>query len=125
MERHSDTQFGSVRRAFGSLGDWIGCHQIPERSLHLKGVQLPVCARCTGVFLGQMLMILATLAGIRMSLLLAAAFMAPVVADWSIQYAGLKESTNARRVITGLFGGVGYVGALVALALIGIGSMKP
>ena len=70
-------------------------------------------------------MILATLAGIRMSLLLAAAFMAPVVADWSIQYAGLKESTNARRVITGLFGGVGYVGALVALALIGIGSMKP
>ena len=28
------------------------CHQIPERSFHLAGAQLPVCARCTGLYLG-------------------------------------------------------------------------
>ena len=28
------------------------CHQIPERSLHLAGCQLPLCARCTGTYLG-------------------------------------------------------------------------
>ena len=28
------------------------CHQIPERSFHLSGVQFPVCARCTGLYLG-------------------------------------------------------------------------
>jgi len=31
------------------------CHQIPERSFFLDGRQLPLCARCTGTFLGVML----------------------------------------------------------------------
>jgi uncharacterized membrane protein len=28
------------------------CHQIPERSFHLDAFQLPVCARCFGLYLG-------------------------------------------------------------------------
>ena len=28
------------------------CHQLPDRSFHLQGVQLPVCARCFGVYGG-------------------------------------------------------------------------
>jgi uncharacterized membrane protein len=28
------------------------CHQLPERSFHLHGAQLPVCARCFGLYLG-------------------------------------------------------------------------
>jgi uncharacterized membrane protein len=31
------------------------CHRIPERSFILDGQQLPLCARCTGTFLGAML----------------------------------------------------------------------
>lgn len=31
------------------------CHRIPERSFILGGRQLPLCARCTGTFLGAML----------------------------------------------------------------------
>lgn len=31
------------------------CHQIPERSFVLSGHQLPLCARCTGTFLGAVL----------------------------------------------------------------------
>jgi uncharacterized membrane protein len=30
----------------------IVCHQQPERSFHLAGGQLPVCARCTGLYVG-------------------------------------------------------------------------
>jgi hypothetical protein len=26
------------------------CHQRPERSFHLAGIQLPVCARCVGLY---------------------------------------------------------------------------
>lgn len=28
------------------------CHQLPDRSFHLSGIQFPVCARCTGLYLG-------------------------------------------------------------------------
>jgi uncharacterized membrane protein len=35
------------------------CHQIPERSLFINGVPLPLCARCTGMYLGAAFSLLA------------------------------------------------------------------
>ncbi len=37
-----------------SMGSVL-CHQRPERSFHLWMVQLPVCARCTGIYAGAAL----------------------------------------------------------------------
>jgi uncharacterized membrane protein len=37
------------------------CHQIPERSFILAGRRLPLCARCTGTFLGALLGVTAML----------------------------------------------------------------
>jgi hypothetical protein len=34
-----------------SVGRFI-CHQLPERSFYLWTAQLPVCARCTGIYVG-------------------------------------------------------------------------
>ncbi|MCS7009797.1 MAG: DUF2085 domain-containing protein [Anaerolineales bacterium] len=44
----------------GLLGklDGIGyavCHRIPERSFHVEGRPLPLCARCSGMYLGAMI----------------------------------------------------------------------
>ena len=41
----------------------VVCHQRPERSFHPGGVQMPVCARCFGLYLGAGLGVLA--AGVR------------------------------------------------------------
>ena len=41
--------------------DWVGyavCHRIPSHSLSLHDRPLPLCARCTGTYLGAMLAIL-------------------------------------------------------------------
>ena len=99
------------RRAM-ELGSFTGCHQMPERSFFWHGRQFPVCARCTGVFAGQ----LAALFLFRLvspPYWLLAAFCAIMLADWLVQRFGLRESTNLRRLITGLL--CGY--ALCTLAL--------
>jgi len=31
------------------------CHQIPSHSIHIDGTSLPLCARCTGIYLGALL----------------------------------------------------------------------
>jgi uncharacterized membrane protein len=40
-----------VATALTYVGAGYICHQRPERSFHLGGHQLPVCARCTGLYL--------------------------------------------------------------------------
>ena len=42
----------------------VVCHQRPDRSFHPEGVQMPVCARCAGLYLGAGLGVLAA-AGFR------------------------------------------------------------
>ena len=49
------SQVSSVGYAFAlamyAAGSLI-CHQRPERSFHLLGAQMPVCARCAGIYAG-------------------------------------------------------------------------
>jgi uncharacterized membrane protein len=43
-----------IAGALYAIGSFI-CHQRPERSFHLFGAQLPVCARCVGIYAGATL----------------------------------------------------------------------
>lgn len=38
----------------GAIGYAI-CHQIPARTIHIDGTPLPLCARCTGIYLGALM----------------------------------------------------------------------
>ncbi len=46
-----------------SGADWVGyavCHRITERSFSINGRQFPLCARCTGMYLGVALVFIVT-----------------------------------------------------------------
>lgn len=96
----------SFLRIIYTLGNHSGCHQLPERSFFYRGWQFPVCARCTGVFIGE---ILAIICGFFKKLPSgwAIAALSSMGLDWALQELHIKESTNRRRFITGLLGGFG------------------
>jgi uncharacterized membrane protein len=83
------------------------CHQRPERSFHLAGVQLPVCARCFGLYVaGAAGLIVAwrrrrTLSARAVQTLLALAAL-PIVTTVALEWLGAIETSNLQRMVTGL-----------------------
>lgn len=94
-------------------GDRVGCHQMPERSFFYHGYQFPVCARCTGVLIGSLLAIpLFFKIGFRKVPVFIGLGLMWV--DWVLQKAEVCESTNKRRLITGITGGFGVMSLQLA-----------
>ena len=89
------------------LGHWLGCHQMESRSFSLWGYQFPLCARCTGVLIGEILGIIMIILGIHLEWSLILAFILVMGADWFVQYIELVMSNNVRRLITGTMCGIG------------------
>lgn len=93
---------------FWNLGKKLGCHQLPERSFFWNGYQFPVCARCTGVYLGELIALFGHfLIGSywRIDLL----FCLIMLLDWTIQFLHIRPSTNPRRLVSGLLCGYGMM----------------
>ena len=89
-------------------GHRVGCHQRADRSFFWKGFQFPLCARCTGVLISYIfsLPIFLIFGG---NFAVCVVLMAVMFVDWFIQYLKIKESTNLRRLITGMCGGYGIM----------------
>lgn len=90
-------------------GSKLGCHQRADRSFFYKGYQFPVCARCTGVLLGYIAtpFIYLSFGFNYVTCLISCLIM---LLDWGVQYIRIKESTNIRRIVTGVLGGFGVFG---------------
>lgn len=89
------------------------CHQHAARSFHLGAAQLPVCARCLGLYAGALIGLLIWRAPSRdrmRTVLLAAA--APTALTWTAEAIGLWDPGNAMR-----FGGALPLGAAAALTV--------
>ena len=92
------------------IGEKFGCHQIQERSFTLFGYQFPLCARCTGILIGELMSLFTPLVGeLPKSKFVAISSIMPMALDGITQYIGLQESTNKRRFFSGFLAGVGMV----------------
>ena len=90
---------------------YCGCHQMPERSFFIGGYQLPLCARCTGILAGHVI-------GMVVSLfwdvsLLSLIGTIPLMIDGTVQQFTSYESTNHRRLFTGILYGFGMMSACI------------
>jgi uncharacterized membrane protein len=107
---------GSLSHAFAMAEYAAGslvCHQRPERSFHMWGVQLPVCARCTGIYVGAACASFAP-ARRRVSrpaiLLLAAA--APALLTLVFEWTTGQTPSNVIRAATGFLVGAAVMAVL-------------
>lgn len=95
------------------------CHRIPERTIHIKGKPLPLCARCTGILIGAlwaMLYLLFSWTNVGFfGFLVGIILMLPGAIDGFTQLFEYRVSNNLLRIVTGLLMGVGEV--LIAKAL--------
>ena len=81
------------------------CHQLSERSFHIRGVQLPLCARCMGLLLGFLILGPAVTLFTFGNMYLSLAFIGIMCLDGLLQLWGVLKSDNVRRLITGLLAG--------------------
>ncbi len=91
---------------FMKIGRFLGCHQMYSRSFFIRGYQFPVCARCTGVFVGEIIAI-PLVFFLKIKILWCLLLLIPMAADWTVQRFLGMESTNIRRFFTGIFAGFG------------------
>ncbi|MDR3301423.1 MAG: DUF2085 domain-containing protein [Spirochaetaceae bacterium] len=91
------------------IGASTGCHQFRERSFSIFGYQFPVCARCTGLGIGQFLGFIFSFALLKYNILIlfftAIFFLILLGIDGLGQLKQKWESKNHRRLFTGLLYG--------------------
>lgn len=108
-----------MRRSEEFLYKWLpivcGCHCRADRSFFHKGKKFPVCARCTGELIGIAAGIACCFIGTLPAWLLAL-LLIPLIVDGTVQSLTGYESTNFRRLISGILFGFGLFG-LFALSV--------
>jgi len=101
---------------------WI-CHQGPDRSFFIGNKQLPLCARCLGLYLSFLLAVPLSLSemkhirtlGLFEVVFLEALFVIPLLIDGFTQLLNLRQSNNSLRLVTGLLAGFGSANFLCYL----------
>ena len=98
-------QMNPISRLVYYLGD-VNCHQKLERSYSYNQNQMPFCARDVGIFAGLTIGFTYALGRrIELTLPLILLSLVPIGIDGTVQLLTDYESTNTKRVITGLIAG--------------------
>lgn len=97
------------------------CHQLPARSFHYGLVQLPVCARCIGIYggaaVGSMIFAICRprLAAVSPRAMLVAGSL-PVAITVALEWSGAWAPGNVIRALTGLVLGIAAAFVVVGAA---------
>ena len=95
-----------VAKSIYYIGD-LNCHQLSHRSYSYNDNQMSFCARDTGIFIGLVLgFMYASRKKTILTLPLVIAALIPIGLDGTIQLLTDYESTNPKRLITGLIAGI-------------------
>ena len=95
------------------------CHQNPERSYHLLGNPIAVCARCFGVYFGLFLGFIVYVMFIKVddieppSRIWLVLSLIPIGIDWTLGFFGIWENTHLSRFVTG-----GILGTICTMYLV-------
>jgi len=90
------------------------CHQLPAKSLNIGGIYLPICARCSGIYIGFFIAALILFIMFRKKesnlppiyiLVILCLFIFSTVVDGILSYFGHFETNNNIRFITGFLCG--------------------
>ncbi|GGE68582.1 putative membrane protein [Pedobacter psychrotolerans] len=103
--------------------EFVDCHRLPERSFFFKGKQFPLCARCTGIYVGYAIFI-PIIFFIKINILFALLAIMPTTIDGLTQAYCNRESNNILRFITGIFAGLGLAGISDFIAYYIVVSLK-
>jgi uncharacterized membrane protein len=126
LEREQTEVKNSIRDSGSTKSDlnlftWFICHRIPERTFNIHGHYFPVCARCTGFYIGAFsffIFVYFFYVNYSTSLIILAVFMLiPSLLDGFTQLLSFRESNNLLRLLTGLIGGVGLAILFKAIKL--------
>ena len=82
----------------------FGCHTRDDRSFHIRGKKMPLCARCTGELIGIIIAAF-TYAVWTPPIAVLVMIMLPLIIDGSVQLKTSYESNNIRRLWTGILFG--------------------
>ncbi len=91
------------------------CHQKPQRSFYFKGRQFPLCARCTGILIGYFLGVIIACITRCSNYLWMLLLIIPAIFDGGMQEIFKIESTNLRRLITGMLCGIGIIYLFISI----------
>jgi uncharacterized membrane protein len=122
VRRSDDTALALVR----VVGSRV-CHQRPERSFHTAGVQWPVCARCSGLYVGAAVGawfgfargLRRRIEGRRMTAFLMLASV-PTIVTWVAEWGLSFGMTNLGRAAAAI-----PLGAAVGAAIVAVASSTP
>jgi len=97
------------------------CHRRQDRTFNFYGYYFPVCARCTGIYIGIILFLIYspffTINYSSYILVFTFLMVLPLIIDGLTQYLGFRESTNTLRFATGFAAGLGVVFLLKILII--------